>query len=109
MSLEFRNFLKNELKEHKLEIAFTKTNGKRRDMVCTLNPKYMPEVPKKTPKAITDEVKKPRKDNDEVLAVWDVESEGWRSFKINSLIRYTVLVDEDVELDVELVVESTGM
>ena len=61
-----------------LEVRFKKVNGDDRVMLCTLDPTRIPEQ--------TDEEKtKTTKKNDSVLAVWDVEKEGWRSFKVDNV------------------------
>lgn len=68
-------------------INFTKKDGTERQMICTRNAKYM------TGNAITpkelDAARK--KENDQVISVWDIEKEAWRSFRIDSLkdFRYT--------------------
>ena len=67
------------LKKGECEVVFTKKNGEERQMVCTLHPDYLP---------VQEEgeggSKKPP--NDDVVTVWDVEAEGWRSFRIDSII-----------------------
>jgi hypothetical protein len=61
-------------------VTFTKVDGTVRTMKCTLNEKYIPQSePKKT-----DRVKK---ENDQVLAVWDLENSGWRSFRYDSITK----------------------
>lgn len=57
-------------------VTFTKTNGEERVMRCTLMESALPPA---NPDAA------PHKVNDEVLAVWDVEKEGWRSFRLDSV------------------------
>jgi len=49
-------------------------------MTCTLQPSFLPEQV---------ETEKTRKQNDDVLSVWDTESNGWRSFRFDSVISYS--------------------
>lgn len=66
------------LKDNILDIVFTKTDGSERAMKCTLKEDYLVKEEKKT-----ERVKKP---NDDVISVWDVEMNAWRSFKFSKLI-----------------------
>lgn len=78
-------WLKNSLKESLLkciaEVTFVKKDGEKRVMNCTLMSDYIPETDK-----INESVRPiPRRENDEVLAVWDIDSKGWRSFRMDSI------------------------
>jgi len=77
------DFLKNTLKERILEVTFTKKDGTERVMKCTLRPDLLP--------AQTDleEQVQSRKSNSDVLAVWDLEAKGWRSFRHDSIMMFT--------------------
>ncbi len=75
----FQNILRNNV----CEVKFTKTNGEVRTMKCTLLPDYLPEL---TTKEDTDAPKK--KENFEVINVWDIDEEGWRSFRQESVIEF---------------------
>lgn len=75
----------NEVLEH-LEIALTqgvvkikfeKKDGSLREMNATLNPKLIIEYEKKTDKTRTV--------NPEIMSVFDVDLNEWRSFRKNSL------------------------
>ena len=72
---------KNELRENLskciAEVKFTKADGTLREMSCTLMPSYI-QTEEKTPHV-------PRKQNDDVLAVWDIHNNGWRSFRLDSI------------------------
>ena len=59
-------------------VTFTKTNGEERVMKCTLVDSYLPDQ-------IDVEEYISRKKNDDICAVWDVEKEGWRSFRVDSV------------------------
>lgn len=73
-----KEMLQNDLKETVAKIVFTKADGTEREMRCTLIPSLLPEV-----KLVEAHV--PRKQNDEILAVWDLDNNGWRSFRIDSI------------------------
>ena len=76
--------LKNTLQNNIANVIFEKTDGTLREMRCTLQPGLLPVQEIK-------EDKKERPENDTILAVWDLDNEGWRSFRIES-IRSVVLV-----------------
>jgi len=67
------------LKEGIRTVKFTKVDGTERTMKCTLMESYLPEQ-------VDIEEYVARDQNNEVCAVWDVEAEGWRSFRIASII-----------------------
>lgn len=67
-----------------IEVTFTKKDGTDRVMLCTLNKEYLPEQ-----KYLEEEISKQNK-SDEVIAVWDVENNGWRSFRWDSVKGYKV-------------------
>ena len=67
-----------------IEVSFTKKDGTERTMKCTLNSQYLPEQ-----KDLEEEIDK-RNKSDEVIAVWDIEKEGWRSFRWDSVKGYKV-------------------
>lgn len=74
-----KDTIKEKLRAGSVTVEFTKADGTQRKMLCTLLESNIPPAePKKT-----DRVKK---ENDDVLAVWDLEAQGWRSFKFSSLI-----------------------
>jgi hypothetical protein len=60
-------------------VTFTKADGSLRDMKCTLQPRLLPQH---TVKEKTSDVK----ENCDCLKVYDLETDGWRSFKISRLI-----------------------
>lgn len=68
----------NKLHENVCQVVFTKVNGEERVMKCTLQESLLP--PQKE-----EQKKKP---NPDVVAVWDVEAEGWRSFRWDSVKSY---------------------
>lgn len=73
--------LKNNLTKSVANITFNKTDGTVRHLLCTLMAEHLPEqIP------IDENVRHvPRKENDSVLAVWDLDNKGWRSFRLDSI------------------------
>ena len=70
--------------ERVVTVKFKKVDGSERTMKCTLLQSIVPQSVKTT--ADNNAVVKERKENDAVVAAWDVEAEGWRSFRIDSII-----------------------
>jgi hypothetical protein len=77
-------YLKKTLFENVVNVLFVKKDGTERKLICTLKPDLLPvqtdleeAVQKKTP-------------NPDVLAVWDIENKGWRSFRYDSILGYMV-------------------
>jgi hypothetical protein len=77
-----RKWLKNVLETDVVEVTFTKKDGSERIMKCTLKEDVLPEVQNKETK----------QKSQEAIAVWDVESEGWRSFRWDSIksVKFTI-------------------
>ena len=78
----FGPWLKDMLKMGPATVTFTKKDGSKRVMECTLDPKLLPPAPVTES---TEEPKRKKAANDAVMAVYDLESKGWRSFTIKSV------------------------
>lgn len=63
-----------------ITVYFTKKDGTNRVMKCTLLPEYIQDN-----RQLLQEDKPARAENPDVMAVWDVEANGWRSFRIDSV------------------------
>jgi hypothetical protein len=74
------DLLKEQLATEVVDIEFVKADGTVRQMKATLDPSVLP-----TPVATDEEINRNRKKNEEVVVVWDVESNGWRSFRKDRL------------------------
>lgn len=73
--------LKDNLSKSVAKVIFNKSDGSTRIMNCTLISEFLPQ------KKLDENVRHiPRRENDEVLAVWDLDNEDWRSFNVNSII-----------------------
>ena len=74
--------LQSQLQTEVLEVTFTKVNGDKRVMNCTLMEGILPSNP-------TEEAKKDtkKKVNEDILSVWDIDANGWRSFRVKNITR----------------------
>ena len=72
-----------DLKAGICTVTFTKVNGDKRIMRCTLEASLLPEQ-----KDLEEATQNKRKVNPDALAVFDTEAKGWRSFRWDSLIEY---------------------
>jgi len=72
--------LKQILENGVVTVVFTKIDGTEREMKCTLNSDFLPESNKQL---LTEGSTK--KENDNVLSVWDIDNQGWRSFRLDSI------------------------
>ena len=72
-----KDWLIGLLKSEIVELTFTKKDGTERIMTCTLAEQKIPE--ENLPKGVD------RAKNDESVAVFDLENNGWRSFRWDSL------------------------
>lgn len=74
--------LKQNLHKGVVEVTFQKNDGTERVMKCTL---YEGLVPKVEPSGKT------KQPNPDVMPVWDIEANGWRSFRYDSIQTVKVL------------------
>lgn len=58
-------------------MTFTKSDGTEREMLCTLREDLIQSKEKKTERT--------KKENADVMSVWDLEKSGWRSFRLDSV------------------------
>lgn len=72
-----RKEMKDALQKEICVVEFVKVNGESRTMVCTLKESLLPEN--------VSIVVPPKQENEAVIATWDVQAEGWRSFRIDSV------------------------
>lgn len=70
--------VKENLRKCVATVTFTKADGSVRKMTCSLMDQYMPEIGDKP-------LQEARKENDDVLAVWDLDKNAWRSFRLDSI------------------------
>ena len=68
------------LHEGVVVVEFTKVNGEYRKMEATLKADMLPEVVREI-----EEKAQPRKKSEDAMSVWDINAEGWRSFRWDKL------------------------
>lgn len=72
------------LKSNTCKVTFTKADGTLREMKCTLK-----EGSFVAPEKKTERVREPK---DDVVSVWDLEKDAWRSFRVDSVVTAAVEV-----------------
>ena len=70
-----REVLVEGLKRNLMKVVFTKVNGEERTMLCTLHESVLPEPM----------LSSTRKVNPDTISVWDIDANGWRSFRMDSI------------------------
>ena len=60
-----------------IHVRFIKANGEERLMRCTLKNEHLPKQ--------IDLEESTTKDNSNLVVVWDLDANGWRSFKVDSI------------------------
>jgi len=76
--------IQEKLESDRCWVTFRKVNGDLRTMWCTLKKEYLPEQ-----KDISEVINKPE-DDPKTIAVWDLEKQAWRSFRIESVVRFEI-------------------
>ncbi len=80
MQLDFRyNELRRWLRSSTVEVEFTAKDNNKRVMYCTLNPDVV---------GVTLDAGFNYVDNDNLFTVWDIDNNGWRSFKPDHVLNY---------------------
>lgn len=86
-----RDKILKDLRENVIEVTFTKVNGDQRIMRCTLSPTLLP-------KSYVENINEQKEEKDfhqknpDVIAAWDVQKGGWRSFRLDS-VEYLQIID----------------
>lgn len=86
-----RDEVLTDLRSHVVEVTFTKVNGDQRVMRCTLKQNLLPQSYVQDINEQTKE-KEFHQTNANVIAAWDVQKGGWRSFRIDS-VEYLQIID----------------
>ncbi len=69
------------LKKNLVKVVFTKVNGDERIMNCTLHDSVLPEPITETKKKV----------NPDTISVWDIDNDGWRSFRVDSIKEFKIV------------------
>ena len=72
----FKSWLRNELMNNNVYLEFTKKDGTLRKMNATLQESVLPPQPA---------TEKTKKENAEVISVWDLDVNAWRSVRYDSI------------------------
>jgi hypothetical protein len=88
----FKEWLKSHLNMGPVTVTFTKKDGSERIMKCTTDATY---ILFKDPTVL--ESKNERTVSEEVMPVYDLESNGWRSFRWDSIKRIELSIGESFE------------
>ena len=79
-----RDTLIKNLQKRAMRITFTKVNGEERVMDCSLQENLIPPTDPKN-----------KKENEEVLPVFDINKGEWRSFRIDAITNIEALEFQD--------------
>jgi hypothetical protein len=88
----FKKWLRSHLKFGPVTITFTKKDGSERVMKCTTNPTY---IMFKDPSIL--ESKREKKVNEDIMPVYDLESDAWKSFRWDSIKSVMITIGEERE------------
>lgn len=86
-----RDTILSDLRQHVVEVSFKKVDGTPRIMRCTLAPRHLPPSFNESVEEQNQE-KEFHKKNENVIAAWDVQKGGWRSFRVDS-VEYLQVID----------------
>ena len=73
-----RDTLKMLLSGNSMQVTFTKKDGTERTMICTTKASSIPEDKQPTGENTL-------KENTDILRVYHIENEGWRSFRVENI------------------------
>ena len=85
MTTDNNQELRELLRTSPVTVLFKKKDGTTRTMHCTLKSDLLPTIEKKNEDVVVTE----KKQNQESIAIWDLEKKAWRSFRFDSIISYT--------------------
>jgi hypothetical protein len=82
---KFREWLIGMLKIGPVTVTFNKKDGAERVMTCSLQPELLPPAPVK--ESTTD-----KKENTNIISVYDLTAQGWRSFIVKNVTNVTLKI-----------------
>jgi hypothetical protein len=85
---KFEGWLYGMLAIGPVTVTFTKKDGTERVMKCTLQPDLLPKIEIK-------EDKQPRKKPSNVVSVFDLEMNSWRSFTLRNVKNVSIVIGEE--------------
>jgi hypothetical protein len=78
----FRNWIVSHLQAGPVTVTFNKKDGAERVMTCSLQPELLPP-------ATVKESTTAKKENNNIISVYDLEAQGWRSFIVKNVTNVT--------------------
>lgn len=84
----FGTWIRNVLRTNIVQVTFTKVDGSERTLKCTLNPDFLPIE-------VITENKKERKQSTSSIAVFDVDLDAWRSFRVKDVKQLVFNIGDD--------------
>lgn len=85
MTIFTRDGLVDLLRHNVVTVTFTKVSGEERVMTCTLQANHIPNAPTQNGELVVE-----TKTTSNNIAVWDVNANGWRSFRVTSVKNVSV-------------------
>jgi hypothetical protein len=82
---KFKKWLRSHLALGLVTVTFTKKDGTERVMECTTSPTIVPAEP-----IVEGVEKKEKKVNEDIMPVYDIEAQGWRSFRWDSVKQISI-------------------
>ena len=76
------------------DVTFTKTDGTIRNMAATLMAEHLPIIRVDDP---TQHSISKREENPKILAVWDMDKNDWRSFRLNTIVSVSVVYPAELK------------
>ncbi len=86
-----REDLVNSLQSNQCRVVFKKKDETLRTMICTLREDMLPSRE-------VESLSKKNK-NESVVPVWDIRKKAWRSFRLDSVLDFNVLKEEETSSD----------
>lgn len=91
MEMYTKEYIKEKLTSSLGVVTFTKANGEEREMTCTLLESYLPKAVESVTGFVGSLIKASKAESPDSIAVWDINKDSWRSFRIDSVIRFQVI------------------
>ena len=80
MTMFTRDGLIDMLRHNIVTVTFTKVNGDERVVKCTLRGELIPNAPTRNGELVVEQ-----KSTSNNVSVWDVDANGWRSFRVENV------------------------
>ncbi len=80
MTMFTRDGLIDMLRHNIVTVTFTKVNGDERVMKCTLRGELIPNAPTRNGELVVEQ-----KSTSNNVSVWDIDANGWRSFRVENV------------------------